>query len=351
VRVERRSQPEAERHDLTGLVRQVALADGLVLAVVLLQQLVATRGGVSLPLGVAAACFAALGVALRFAPWRAGSPAIRLELETWGMAVFIAVVTWHTGGADSVLQSLYVLPVVLGALVLPGARLVVLLASIVVADATIGAVRPGFAAAGSLLAGRLLAALGPLAIIGWLVSELGSALLMARRRAASLTEHDALTGLASRESFLEGLQQALGPAAECGRPCAVLVLDLDGSRRLNEQIGYEAGNAALRLVAGALRGALRATDIAARWGGDEFAVLLPGADLAAAQLAAQRVRNAVNATTFEVAARHLRCAVSIGVAAAPRDGRDAAALLCMAERRLGQERELRRAPGGAADAG
>jgi diguanylate cyclase (GGDEF)-like protein len=131
----------------------------------------------------------------------------------------------------------------------------------------------------------------------------------------------------------------------------VLVLDLDGLKRLNEQVGYEAGNAALRLVAGALRGALRATDIAARWGGDEFAVLLPGADLAAAQLAAQRIRNAVNATTLEVATRHLRCSVSIGMAAAPRDGREPAAVLAVAERRLAQERELRRAPGGNADAG
>jgi diguanylate cyclase (GGDEF)-like protein len=338
------------RHDLTFLVRQVARTDWLALAVVLLHQLVAVRGGVTLPQGGALAGFAALSVALRFARWPVLSPAVRLELETWLMVVFVAVVTWHTGGADSPLRSLYLLPIVLGALVLPGARLVALFAAIAIADATIGAFRPGLAGSVTVLAGRLLATFGPLAIVAWLISELGSALLTARERAVSLTEHDALTGLASRGPFLDGLRQALGPAAERGRPCAVLVLDLDGLKRLNEQVGYEAGNAALRLVAGALRGALRATDIAARWGGDEFAVLLPGADLAAAQLAAQRIRNAVNATTLEVAARHLRCSVSIGMAAAPRDGREPAAVLAVAERRLSQERELRRAPGGNADA-
>ena len=102
------------RHDVTFLVRQVARTDWLALAVVLLHQLVAVRGGVTLPEGGALAGFAALSVALRFARWPVLSPALRLELETWGMVVFIAVVTWHTGGADSPLRSLYLLPIVLG---------------------------------------------------------------------------------------------------------------------------------------------------------------------------------------------------------------------------------------------
>ncbi len=117
-------------------------------------------------------------------------------------------------------------------------------------------------------------------------------------------------------------------------------------RRLNELYGQEAGNAALQLVADALRRTLRETDLAARWGGDEFVVLLLGADATAAQAVAQRIRHAVYATTLDTGARHVRCAVSVGLAAAPRDGQDAATLIACAERRLERDRELRRAATG-----
>jgi diguanylate cyclase (GGDEF)-like protein len=349
---ERRAHPGPPEQDVDGLVRHVALADWLVLAVVLLHQLVAAPGGLSVPIASAIGVFGAFSVLLR-TPWLPVVEAsARLELETWAMAAFISFVVWRTGGGDSPLQSLYLLPIVLAALVLPTLRLALLLGAITAAYVAVAALGAAVPVVSGAFAGRVLAAIGPLLIVAWLTSQLGTAVLAARRRAAALVEGDALTGLASRRVLIEAVKRELGDVARRSPATAVLAIDLDGLRRLNELYGQDAGNAALQLVADALRRTLRETDVAARWGGDEFAVLLPGADAAAAQAVAQRLRHAVYATTLDTGARHVRCAVSIGVAAAPRDGQDAATLLASAERRLERDRELRRAAtGGAASAG
>ena len=344
-------QPPDTDQSLDRLVRKLALADWLVLAVVLLHQLVVARGGVGSPVLAASAIFAAFGVWLRTPyPLRLDARA-RLALETWAMAAFITVVVWNTGGIDSPLQSLYLLAAVLAALVLPATRLVLMVAAIAMAYVVVAARVSGVPVASAAFAGRALAALGPLSIVAWLTSQLGTALRTARRRAAELVAGDALTGLASRGVLIDAVRGELEHATRRDQPTAVMLIDLDGTQRLNELHGQEAGDAALKLVAEALKRALRDTDLAARWGGDEFAALLFGAGGDAVQLAAQRIRRALHTATFDAGTRNVRCSVSIGTAAAPLDGRDAATLLASAERRLERDRDLRRAGAGAAGPG
>lgn len=347
---DRRAHPPAADHDLYVLVRFVAYADWLVLAVVLLYQLVAPRAGSPWPIGIAIALCGAVSIVLRL-PWQAlPPPTVRLELETWMIIAFIGSVVWLTGGAESPLQSLYLLPIVLAALVVPGWRLALLLAVITAAYVAVAAVDPASGIRSSAFAGRLLVAVGPLIAVGWLTSQLGTAVLTARGQVRALAGGDTLTGLATRKVFLDSLKRELADEVRHGRPAGLLMLDLDGSRRLNEQYGHEVGNAALKLVAEALRRTLRDTDLAARWSGDEFAVLVLGADAAALQVVAQRIRHAVYATTLDTGARHLRCSVSIGAAALPSDGPDGSSLVAAAERRLDVDRELRRATTAAAGA-
>jgi diguanylate cyclase (GGDEF)-like protein len=347
---ERRASPAARgpRAELDGLVQHVALADWLVLLVVLLYAALATAGDPPWPLAAAIGAFLATSILLRVPPLSRRSPELRLTLRVWLTAAFIAYVAWQTGGADSPLVSLFLLPVVLAALVLPGVALAVLLVAIALAYALAARVRPGLELGTAAFAGRLLGAVGPFVIVAWLTSQLGTQVLAARRRARELADTDGLTGLVNLRVFTDTVQQQIQAAERRSAPVAVLVADVEKLRVLNEQHGLEAGNAALELVANVLRRALRETDLAARSGGGEFLLLLPGADIEAAHKAGSRLRTAVQAANFSSGGKVLRVSVSFGAAIAPRDGRDARDLIATAERRCERDRELRRGPAAAA---
>jgi len=346
----RRAPATAERHDLEGLVRHAALADWLVLAVALLYLSLAARGALTLHMGAALLGFAGFAATLRLPVLGAMPPDLRLELEAWATALFVTFVTWRTGGTDSPLQSLYLLPIVLAALVLPPLRIVLLLTAIGGAYVLVAAGGTRIDVATPAFGVRALGALGPFVLVAWLTAQLGTAALSARRRADALGGGDALTGLTNRRAFVDALQRELERSALRSQPCALLLADIDGQRQLNAELGQEAGNAALALVADVLRRVLRDSDVAGRWGGDEFAALLPGADLDAVNAAAQRIRSAVHAATLATGNRLVRCTVSVGTAASPRDGRDVRSLVAAAEKRLARERALRRASAGAAAA-
>ena len=131
-------------------------------------------------------------------------------------------------------------------------------------------------------------------------------------RLDALARTDPLTGLANRRAFLEHAQAFLSAAARSGAPLALLLLDIDRFKAVNDRFGHGAGDAVLRAVAAALRGAIRVGDLPVRWGGEEFAVLLPGTDLPAAVALAERLRAAVRDGVPHPAGG--RVTVSIGAA-------------------------------------
>jgi diguanylate cyclase (GGDEF)-like protein len=119
---------------------------------------------------------------------------------------------------------------------------------------------------------------------------------------------DSLTHLANRRHFDTELGLELRRAARYGTPLSLLLVDVDHLKRINDESGHEAGDAALRAVASALLASLRATDLAARWGGDEFVVLAPGIDAAGARALADRIRGVLRGTA------RVSPTVSIGIA-------------------------------------
>ena len=118
---------------------------------------------------------------------------------------------------------------------------------------------------------------------------------MLYERARELALRDQLTGLHNRRFFDDHLEQVLARADRSGRPVALLVVDLDGLKAINDAGGHPAGDAALRAAADALRASVRTGDLPCRLGGDEFAVILPDADEGAALAVAQRALRALDA--------------------------------------------------------
>jgi diguanylate cyclase (GGDEF)-like protein len=131
-------------------------------------------------------------------------------------------------------------------------------------------------------------------------------------RLGKTSSTDALTRLANRRYFDEQLSVEIKRAKRYGSPLALLLIDVDRLKEINDQHGHEAGDAALRTVADALLASCRATDVAARWGGDEFMVLAPGVDAGGAVALARRIRETLRNLPARSGAS--RPTVSVGVA-------------------------------------
>jgi diguanylate cyclase (GGDEF)-like protein len=139
---------------------------------------------------------------------------------------------------------------------------------------------------------------------------------LANQRVAYLAYHDSLTDLPNRALFLDRLQQAILRSHRDEKGLAVLLIDLDGFKEVNDALGHHAGDMVLQEVAARLRSALRASDTVARLGGDEFAVLLPATDVNRAELAARKVLHDLQ-HPFVAEARPLLISASIGIAGVP----------------------------------
>ena len=163
---------------------------------------------------------------------------------------------------------------------------------------------------------------------------LGSAMdITDRKRTEEQTHyqarHDALTGLANYREFMDRLEQEVRRAERSQHPFTVLLLDLDGLKRINDFHGHLAGNRALQRLAAVMNEHCRSTDLAVRYGGDEFAVILIDSDKGMAEQVAHRIENGLHAGQGKPA-----ISVSIGIGIYPDDGRTAAELIEAADQQL-----------------
>ncbi|WP_290783688.1 EAL domain-containing protein [Halomonas sp.] len=142
-----------------------------------------------------------------------------------------------------------------------------------------------------------------------------------QRKIEYLASHDVLTGLPNRSLFQDRAQQALAQARRSGSQMALMFLDLDHFKDINDTLGHEMGDALLVQVAAKLREWVRDVDTVARIGGDEFTVVFSDCDARKTGLIAQHLVDRL-AGTFEVRGRHLRISASAGLALYPGDGDD-----------------------------
>ena len=160
--------------------------------------------------------------------------------------------------------------------------------------------------------------------LGDVMKMAGQAVFTERERNEQVLDrqllYDALTDLPNRHLLNDRLAQAISAAARDNGACALLILDLDDFKEINDTLGHTAGDTLLKQIAPRLRGCVRDTDTLARMGGDEFAVVLPTAQQAQAERVARKILEALNAP-FDVEGITTQVTVSIGIAQYPHHGR------------------------------
>lgn len=164
-------------------------------------------------------------------------------------------------------------------------------------------------------------------------------------RLAHKANHDSLTGLPNRAYFEEVLAQALGEADRTAKSVAVMFMDSDGFKQINDVYGHAAGDTVLMNVASRVKAQLSEVDLVVRLGGDEFAVLLTSVtDIAAAQRIAETIAESIRKPIQLAGGERIKTSLSIGIAIYPEQAQDAASLLRCADAAMYSVK--RRRPGG-----
>lgn len=154
------------------------------------------------------------------------------------------------------------------------------------------------------------------------------------QKAVEFALRDDLTGLYNYRYFRERSKEEMTRAVRYSSPLSLLMIDVDNFKPFNDRFGHRAGNAALQQLAAVLARSVRVTDVVSRYGGEEFALLLPATPRAGAMTVAEKIRENVQAEKISGAAGAAPLTVSIGVAAFPGDARSTEELIERADRAL-----------------
>src|SRR6267143_1472415 len=218
--------------------------------------------------------YAALVMAFRYANFFRAESRWKIAVETWAMIAVITWSLWFTGRLHSPLLNAYLLVVITSALTL--GKVTTLVEVALIAACYVFLAGASFVELTSLaFLGALTAQFAPVVLVAYITTMFAADIRYVLQRAKLLSELDELTGLFNTRGFAIAADRLFGQALRYARPASMLMVDLDNLKAVNDSHGHEAGNRLLRHTANALRAELRYTDLPARYGGDEFIVLLP----------------------------------------------------------------------------
>lgn len=272
--------------------------------------------------------FAAFVMAFHYINFFAKANVWKLALETWVMILLVTWFVWHTGRQNSLLLNLYFLPIITSALAL--GRLTTLLEVILIGACYLYLGKNGvsgdelFSLSQSSV---LLAWLFPMLLVGYITTMLSNDIYHAFSRVKTTAQTDELTGLYNRRAFMDLFEKQLQQARRGEYTFSLLLGDCDNLKIVNDKYGHEAGNLLLQSIADNFRHCLRGCDSAARYGGDEFTVLLPNTNPEAAELVSKRIKETLAANSFNYRGSVITSNISIGIASYPQHGDTAEALL------------------------
>jgi diguanylate cyclase (GGDEF)-like protein len=338
---DRAAVPSIEQEELRGISSTVAQIHWLLLVLVLVFEVFGdTDPGAQAAIISASTFYGVFVIAFRYTPFYKHESRWKVALETWGMIGFITWVCYFTGGLASPLLNTFLLPVITAALILGKVTTLIEVALIAACQVFLG----GSFSMATLLTlaflGGFTAQIAPVILVAYIVSMFAVDIRFGLTRAKMLSETDELTGLLNIRGFATAANLLFGQALRYRRAAAVLMIDSDNLKKVNDAFGHEAGNQLLRQVARLVQAQMRYTDVLARYGGDEFIVLLPETPAAGALEVATRICAAIASTPLERDGKRLTTTtVSIGVSIHPADGDRLDTLVARADEALYQAKQ------------
>jgi diguanylate cyclase (GGDEF)-like protein len=327
--------PSIEEVQLKGISRTVAEIHWLLLILVLLFIVFGEYDKDSEPAISAGAFFyAAFVMSFRYAFFFTRESRAKIAVETWAMVAFITWTLAFTGGLASPLLNTYLLPIITSALTLGKVATLFEVGMVCACHIWLG----GNVSAGALISlsfiGALAAQMAPVLLVAYIVTMFSSDIHFGLNRVRMLAETDDLTGVLNTRGFAIAATRLFGQGVRYQRPTSILMIDSDDLKAVNDNHGHDAGNRLLRQLARVVQGELRATDVLARYGGDEFIVLLPETPSDGAVAVAERICEMMASVPIEAQGKQVRCTVSIGAASFPEDGVSLDAVVARADRAM-----------------
>jgi diguanylate cyclase (GGDEF)-like protein len=250
------------------------------------------------------------------------------------MIVFVTWVAWSTGKAESPLLNLYLLPVIASALIFGKLMTFLEITAIAACFVLLGWNSTRLPSHPLTWFGSVLAQLGPVILVAYITTMLSADIRHALDKIKQVSDTDELTGLYNMRAFGAILQRSLRQAARYSQSLSLAIIDSDNLKAINDSYGHDAGNKLLVQVVNRIRDAVRASDTVARYGGDEFLVLLPQTGPSGALEVAERIRRAIEDARIDIGGHVARTTVSIGVVTYPSDGGDLGTIMEKADRAL-----------------
>lgn len=308
-----------EQIELKGFSRSLTEIEFLLLILVILYIVVPGTTVTAEPFWMTVSMLAYAVFILGFNYMNLNTPqfAWKLAVETWVMISFITFVLWNTGNIDSPLLNLYLLVIIASAITL-GKAVTILEIILIFIFFFYLAVRNGMAF-NLVEITELMVYFSPFVLVAYITTMLASDVHYGKMMFKALSETDEMTSLLNKRSFIPMFNKAAEVAMKYNQPLSVMMIDADNLKEVNDKYGHKAGDKLIVSMANAIEECLRTSDVICRYGGDEFVALLPQLPSSRALETGERLRSAVENTSFDVDGQAISSTVSIGIATYPNE--------------------------------
>ncbi len=314
----RNSDPGYDSEELKGFARSMSELQMLLLILVILYFFIPTQPVTNHDaLITTMVVYAAFVILFRYFNFNSRVSRWKLALETWAMILFITTVLWHTGLVHSPLLNLYLLVIIACAITLGKEMTLLEVFLIACCYIHMGYTTYSVGIFAPETFTLLMAKFSPFLLVAYVTSMLAADILSAKKKITLLSQTDDLTGLLNMRTFNLIMDKEIARASRYKQPFTIVMIDVDRLKSVNDNFGHPAGSRLVRVIGNSIRDCVRTSDVLARYGGDEFVLLMTQTSTEHARMVAERIRAAIHNTSFDMNGSRVTSTVSIGIASYP----------------------------------